>query len=110
MSQKFRVKQMRVKSESANRSGIVTENMTSATPDQIVWTIFKNVQVNENGEFVVWPNTGWGWWVSVYHSFDYPWWPFSIASPNHWDLFFFWFWWWSWVYWNASFANWLPLE
>lgn len=256
---------MRVKSESANRSGIVTENMTSATPDQIVWTTFKNVQVNENGEFVVWPNWGWGWatnltytasptngivnsdtgtdatipladvtnaglispsekekvwfisitqpvdldameqdvadltalswvpsnaanlwtftwttipdnqtnkqalqiletavetkqqkiqfqdewvnfwvpwqittinftgawvtwtiswstltidvpsgwwgwWVSVYHSFDYPWWPFSIASPNHWDLFFFWFWWWSWVYWNASFANWLPLE
>ncbi len=52
---------MRVKSESANRSGIVTENMTSATPDQIVWTTFKNVQVNENGEFVVWPNWGWGW-------------------------------------------------
>lgn len=44
---------MRVKSETNNRSGIVTENMTSATPDQVVGTTFKNVQVNENGEFVV---------------------------------------------------------
>lgn len=288
MSQKFRVKQMRVKSEANNRSGIVTENMTSATADQVVGTTFKNVQVNENGEFVVWPNTwgwsniytndgtltadrtvtmsndwsknltfttadlnsktelfndssswstawlqtwfeftadwtyvwsvwartdvlsiqwsavweievissttfkldsaqdyrlvtapttattqtqalvrdasngriylktfnapiqfqdewvnfwvpwqittvnftgawvtwtisgstltidipsGWSWgWVNVYHAFDYPWWPFSVVSPNHWDLFFFWFGWLSWVYWNASFANWLPIE
>lgn len=53
MSQKFRVKEIRIKSELANRSGIVTENMTSATPDHEVGTSFKNVQVDENGEFVV---------------------------------------------------------
>lgn len=54
MSQKFRVKQVRIKSELADRSGLVTENMTSATPDKEVGTTFKNVLVDENWEFVVW--------------------------------------------------------
>lgn len=56
------------------------------------------------------PTSWWGGWVAVYHSFDYPWWPFTVPSPNHWDLFFYWFWWWPWDYWNSSFANRLPIE
>lgn len=57
MSQKFRVRELKIKSAIADRSGLVTENMTSATPDKVVGTIFKNVLVDENGEFVVWNNT-----------------------------------------------------
>ncbi len=50
---KMRVKELRLKWELANRSWFVTENMTSATPDNAVGTTFKNVAVNETGEFVV---------------------------------------------------------
>jgi len=55
MAQKFRVQEIKVKSWLSNRSGIITENMTSATPDKVVGTTFKNVLVNENWEQVVWP-------------------------------------------------------
>lgn len=48
MSYKMRVKELKLKSELTNRSGLVTDNMTSSTPDQITGTTFKNVQVNEN--------------------------------------------------------------
>lgn len=54
MSKKFRLSQLELTSDAANRSGLRTTNMTSATPDHIVWTTFKNVQVNENWELVVW--------------------------------------------------------
>lgn len=54
MSQKFRIREARVKSFANNRSGIITENMTSSTPDKIVGTTFKSVLVNETWEFVVW--------------------------------------------------------
>lgn len=55
MPKKFRISQMEVTSSASNRSWIRTTNMTSATPDHSVGTTFKNVQVNENWEFVVWP-------------------------------------------------------
>jgi hypothetical protein len=53
MSQKFRVRELKIKSAVANRSGLITENMTSTTPDKLVGTTFKAVLVNENGEQVV---------------------------------------------------------
>jgi len=53
MSQKFRVRELKIKSAIADRSGLVTENMTSTTPSKVVGTTFKNVVVNEAGEFVV---------------------------------------------------------
>lgn len=59
MSYKMRVKELRLKWELANRSWFVTENMTSATPDTAAWTTFKNVLVNENGEFVVKSTAAW---------------------------------------------------
>ncbi len=59
MSYKMRVKELKLKSELTNRSGLVTDNMTSSTPDQITGTTFKNVQVNENWEFVVSWETSW---------------------------------------------------
>lgn len=59
MAQKFRLRELRVKSEFSDRSGLVTENMTSATADKVVWTTFKNVLVNEDGELVVWPESSW---------------------------------------------------
>lgn len=55
----MRVKELRLKWELANRSWFVTENMTSATPDTAAWTTFKNVLVNENGEFVVKSTAAW---------------------------------------------------
>lgn len=54
MAQKFRVQEIKVKSWLSNRSGIITENMTSSTADKLVGTTFKSVLVNENWEFVVW--------------------------------------------------------
>jgi hypothetical protein len=72
MSQKFRLSQLRLKSDTADRSWLVTENMTSATPDKAVGTTFKNVLVNETWEVVVWswtsvsvttPSVTWNtWW------------------------------------------------
>ena len=53
MSQKFRVRELKIKSGTADRSGLVTENMTSSTANKVVGNTFKNVVVNENGEFVV---------------------------------------------------------
>jgi hypothetical protein len=47
------LKNLNIKSSANNRSGIVTENMTSATADKVVGTTFKNVLVNETGEQVV---------------------------------------------------------
>ncbi len=79
MSYKMRVKELKLKSELTNRSGLVTDNMTSSTPDQITGTTFKNVQVNENGEFVVWPSWGWSWWVTYTTNATAP------LSPITWD-------------------------
>ena len=79
MSQKFRVQEMRIKSWTANRSWLVTENMTSATADQVIGTTFKNVQVNENGEFVVWPSWGWSSWLTYTINATSP------SSPSVWD-------------------------
>lgn len=53
MSQKFRLREARIKSEFNDRSWLVTENMTSSTANKVVGNTFKNVVVNENGEFVV---------------------------------------------------------
>jgi len=52
MTQKIRA-DLEITSSSTDRSGITTINMNSFTPDHIVGTTFKNIQVNENGEFVV---------------------------------------------------------
>lgn len=60
MAQKFRLRELRLKSEFSDRSGLVTENMTSTTPDKVVGTIFKAVLVDENGEFVV-GKVGWAY-------------------------------------------------
>lgn len=79
MSQKFRVQEMKIKSWIANRSWLVTENMTSSTPNQVTGTTFKNVQVNENWEFVVWPSWGWSWWVIYTTNATAP------ISPTVWD-------------------------
>lgn len=57
MAQKFRVQEIKVKSWLSNRSGIITENMTSSTADKLVGTTFKSVLVNENWEFVVWESS-----------------------------------------------------
>lgn len=51
---KMRVKELRLKWELANRSWFVTENMTSATPDKVAGTSWKNVIVDENWEIMVW--------------------------------------------------------
>lgn len=61
MSKKFRLSQLELTSDAANRSWLRTTNMTSSTPDTVVWTTFKNVLVNENGEFVV----KWGSWGAM---------------------------------------------
>ncbi len=53
MSYKMRVKELRLKWELANRSWFVTENMTSATPDKVAGTSWKNVIVDENWEVMV---------------------------------------------------------
>ena len=42
-----------IKSTTVNRSGLRTTNMTSTTPDHQEGTSWKNVQVDENGNFVV---------------------------------------------------------
>ncbi len=55
MSQKFRLSELKIKSWTTWRSWLITENMTSATADHLVGTSRKNVQVDENWEFVVWP-------------------------------------------------------
>ncbi len=57
MAQKFRVQEIKVKSWLSNRSGIITENMTSSTPDKLVGSTFKTVLVNEFWEQVVWPES-----------------------------------------------------
>lgn len=59
MSKKFRLSQLELTSDTSNRSGLVTKNLTSATADKVVWTTFKNVLVDENGEIVV------GAWLST---------------------------------------------
>ena len=53
MSYKMRVKELRLKWELANRSWFVTENMTSATPNKVAGTSWKNVIVDENWEVMV---------------------------------------------------------
>ena len=77
---KFRLSKLQLTSDAANRSGLQTVNMTSSTPDTVTGTTFKNVLVDETGEFVVksapawvlnevyrWttaptsPQTGWLW-------------------------------------------------
>jgi hypothetical protein len=50
---KFRLSQLELTSSAANRSGLQTVNMTSSTPDTVTGTTFKNVLVDETGEFVV---------------------------------------------------------
>jgi len=52
MSKKFR-ENIEITSSDADRSGIVTTNMNSTTPDKVVGATFKAVLVNENGEYVV---------------------------------------------------------
>lgn len=61
MSKKFRLSQLELTSNAANRSWLRTTNMTSSTPDTVIWTSFKNVLVNENWEFVV----KWSSWVAM---------------------------------------------
>lgn len=61
MSKKFRLSQLELTSDAANRSWLRTTNMTSSTPDTVIWTSFKNVLVNENWEFVV----KWSSWVAM---------------------------------------------
>lgn len=77
---KFRLAKLQLTSDTANRSGLQTVNMTSSTPNTVTGTTFKNVLVDETGEFVVssapvwaitevyrWntapatPSTGWLW-------------------------------------------------
>lgn len=50
---KFRLAKLQLTSDTANRSGLQTVNMTSSTPDTVTGTTFKNVLVDETGEFVV---------------------------------------------------------
>lgn len=52
-------------SDDINRSWLITENMTSSTPDKLVGTTFKSVLVNENGEFVVWED-----WTKIQSDWD----------------------------------------
>lgn len=64
MSQKFRVRELKIKSAIANRSGLVTENMTSATANKIAGTTWKNVIVDENWEIMVDSLSAWVSWIS----------------------------------------------
>ena len=50
---KFRLAKLQLTSDTADRSGLQTVNMTSSTPDTVTGTTFKNVLVDETGEFVV---------------------------------------------------------
>ena len=57
MSKKFRLSKLELTSDTANRSGLRTVNMTSGTPDKAEGTSFKWVLVNENWDFVVGDNS-----------------------------------------------------
>lgn len=57
MSKKFRLSQLELTSDSASRSWLRTVNMTSATPDKIAGTSWKNVIVDENWEIMVGDNS-----------------------------------------------------
>lgn len=64
MSKKFRLSQLELTSDTAGRSWLVTENMTSATANKIAGTTWKNVIVDENWEIMVDSLSAWVSWIS----------------------------------------------
>ena len=53
-------KSIEIDSWDANVSGLKLKNLTSSTPDKTTGTTFKSVLVNEDGEFVAWPESSGG--------------------------------------------------